>query len=161
MNISAVAAHSGVPAKTIRYYEGIGLITPAGREANGYRAYSTGDMRTLSFIKRARGLGFSVEEVRDLLDLWRNRKRRSAEVKALVAQHLQGLDRKIEELRSIRHTLAHLVDACRGDNRPDCPILSELGESDGETLERRGRAGARALRAPRPSRPNSAKPRQQ
>lgn len=128
MSIGAVAERSGVPAKTIRYYESIGLVAPAAREPNGYRTYGALDMRTLNFIKHARGLGFSVEEVRDLLDLWRNRKRTSAAVKALAAQHLQALDRKIEELHLIRRTLAHLVERCRGDGRPRCPILDELGD---------------------------------
>lgn len=136
MNIGAVAEGSGVPAKTIRYYESIGLITPAGREPNGYRAYSFVDMRTLNFIKHARGLGFSVDEVRDLLDLWRNRKRKSAAVKSLAAQHLKALDRKIEELQSIRRTLSHLVEQCRGDNRPQCPILDDLDDGATEALRR-------------------------
>lgn len=128
MNIGTVARRSGVPAKTIRYYESIGLITPAERGANGYRAYSTGDVRTLNFVKRARGLGFSVDEVRELLDLWRNRERTSSAVKALVTQHLQTLDRKIEELQILRRTLARLVRRCRGDDRPQCPIIDELEE---------------------------------
>lgn len=126
MNIGTVAQRSGVPAKTIRYYESIGLITPAEREANDYRAYSTHDIRTLNFIKRARSLGFSVDEVRELLDLWRNRKRTSAAVKALVTRHLQALDGKIEELRVLRRTLAHLIEQCRGDYRPQCPIIDEI-----------------------------------
>ena len=128
MNIGTVAQRAGVPAKTIRYYESIGLITPAEREANGYRAYSTDDMRTLNFIKRARSLGFSVTEIRELLDLWRNRRRTSAAVKALTTQHLQALDRKIAELQILRRTLAQLVDQCRGDRRPQCPIIHELEE---------------------------------
>ena len=142
MNIGTVAEQSGVPAKTIRYYESIGLITPAARELNGYRRYGSTDMRALSFIKRARGLGFSVEEVRDLLDLWRNRKRASATVKELAAQHLQALDRKIEELQSIRRTLAHLFTKCRGDNRPRCPILDDLADVEDEEVRRSNRVGA-------------------
>ncbi len=126
MNIGAVAERSGVPPKSIRYYESIGLIEPAERRANGYRSYSPLDMRTLAFIKRARGLGFSVEEVRDLLDLWRDRSRKSAAVKAMAAQHIEALDRKIEELQSMRKALAELVKRCRGDSRPDCPILDDL-----------------------------------
>lgn len=142
MNIGTVAEQSGVPAKTIRYYESIGLITPAARELNGYRRYGSTDMRALSFIKRARGLGFSVEEVRDLLDLWRNRKRASATVKELAAQHLQALDRKIEELQSIRRTLAHLFTQCRGDNRPRCPILDDLADVEDEEVRQSNRVGA-------------------
>ena len=126
INIGAVAERSGVPPKSIRYYESIGLIQPAERRANGYRSYSPLDMRTLAFIKRARGLGFSVEDVRDLLDLWRDRSRKSAAVKAMAAQHIEALGRKIEELQSMRKALADLVKRCRGDSRPDCPILDDL-----------------------------------
>lgn len=131
MNIGTVAEKSGVPAKTIRYYETIGLIRPAKRRPNGYRDYSVADMRTLHFIKRARSLGFSVEEVRDLLDLWRDRNRTSAAVKALALRHLQALDRKIAELEAMRRAVADLVKRCHGDNRPDCPIIEEL--EDGNT----------------------------
>src|SRR3546814_11384464 len=102
MNIGTVAEKSGVPPKTIRYYESIGLIPSADRRANGYRTYSEIDMYTLNFIKRARSLGFSVDEVRDLLDLWRDTRRSSAKVKALKSEHLKALDRKIAELTSIR-----------------------------------------------------------
>ena len=128
MNIGTVAERSGVPPKSIRYYESIGLIHPAGRRPNGYRSYSQHDMQTLAFIKRARGLGFSVEEVRDLLDLWRDRSRKSAAVKAMAAQHIEALDRKIAELQSMRRALAELVRRCRGDSRPECPILKDLEE---------------------------------
>ncbi len=130
MNIGTVAEKSGVPPKSIRYYESIGLIQPAERRPNGYRSYSPLDMRTLAFIKRARSLGFSVEEVRDLLDLWRDRSRRSSAVKALAAQHVEALERKIEELQSMRKALAELVRRCRGDSRPDCPILDDLEEGE-------------------------------
>lgn len=129
MNIGAVAGKSGVPPKTIRYYETIGLIDAADRRPNGYRSYSPRDMRTLNFIKRARGLGFPVEEVRGLLDLWRDRARSNADVKALATRHLKALDRKIEELRAMRAALTDLVARCRGDARPDCPILDELGDA--------------------------------
>lgn len=130
MNIGTVAERSGVPPKTIRYYESIGLIAPAQRRLNGYRTYSSVEMRTLNFIKRARSLGFSVEEVRDLLELWRNKKRTSVAVKALATRHLEALDRKIEELKSMRRALADLVKRCRGDSRPDCPILDDLGDGE-------------------------------
>lgn len=129
MNIGTVAEQAGVPAKTIRYYEDIGLIRKAERLPNGYRAYSEHEMRELNFIKRARDLGFSVEEVRDLLDLWRNRRRTSSAVKALVTRHLEVLEHKIGELESMRRSLAHLVERCRGDERPDCPILDDLGRA--------------------------------
>jgi MerR family transcriptional regulator, copper efflux regulator len=126
MNIGTVAERSGVSPKAIRYYESIGLVRPADRRANGYRSYTLADMRTLDFIKRARSLGFSVEEVRELLDLWQNRSRRSASVKALTSRHLEALDRKIEELTVIRKALADLVGRCHGDARPDCPILDDF-----------------------------------
>lgn len=132
MNIGTVAEKSGVPAKTIRYYESIGLVRSAGRRPNGYRSYDEVDMHTLNFIKRARSLGFSVDEVRNLLDLWRDRRRSSAAVKALTTEHLKALDRKIAELRSMRRTLANLVERCRGDDRPDCPIVDDL--ADGEEV---------------------------
>lgn len=129
LNIGSVAQASGLPAKTIRYYESIGLVRPAGRRANGYRSYSENDMRTLAFIKRARSLGFSVEEVRALLDLWHDRSRRSATVKSLAMKHIEALDRKIGELQSMRQALAHLVKRCHGDARPECPILGDFDGS--------------------------------
>jgi MerR family copper efflux transcriptional regulator len=130
MNIGTVAERSGVPPKSIRYYESIGLIHPAERRPNGYRSYSPHDMRTLAFIKRARSLGFPVEEVRDLLDLWRDRSRKNSAVKAMAARHIEALGRKIEELQSMRKALAELVKRCRGDSRPDCPILDDLEEGE-------------------------------
>ena len=129
MNIGAIAEKAGVSPKTIRYYEDTGLIRKADRQANGYRAYSELHVRELSFIKRARRLGFSVEEVRALVDLWRDKRRTSAAVKVLAAQHLDALDRRIADLQSVRRSLAHLVEHCRGDERPECPILDELGQA--------------------------------
>src|SRR5437762_13953030 len=126
LNIGALAEKAGVPPKTIRYYEDIGLIRKADRLPNGYRAYSTVDMRELNFIKRGRELGFSLDEVRNLLNLWRNKKRASRAVKALAAAHLKALDRKIAELRAVRRSLSHLVAHCHGDERPECPILEDL-----------------------------------
>lgn len=132
MNISFVAERSGVSAKTIRYYESIGLIPSADRLVNGYRAYDASDVHTLQFIRRARRLGFSVDEIRDLLDLWQDKRRASTKVKALATQHLLELDRKIEELQAMRRTMAHLVERCQGNDRPDCPILDDLA-GDAET----------------------------
>ena len=129
MNIGTVAERSGVPPKTIRYYESVGLIRPADRRSNGYRSYSVADMRALNFIKRARSLGFSVEEVRDLLGLWHDKTRTSAAVKALATHHVEALDRKIEELKSMRQGVADMVKRCRGDVRPDCPILDDLEDA--------------------------------
>jgi len=126
MNIGQAASSSGVPAKTIRYYESIGLIPPAMRTESGYRAYETGDIETLRFIQRARSLGFSVRDVSRLLDLWCNRSRASSAVKALAVEHMREIDRKIESLQSMRGTLQHLVERCHGDDRPDCPILDGL-----------------------------------
>ena len=131
MNIGQVARASGVPSKTIRYYEEIGLIARAARSSGNYRVYGDTDVQTLRFIQHARGLGFSVEEVGALLALWRDRGRSSAQVKALAERHLRDIDRKIAELASIRATLEELTARCHGDDRPDCPILDDLaGEDD-------------------------------
>ncbi len=125
MNIGTAAEKSGLPAKTIRYYEDIGLLT-AGRAANGYRDYSREDIHRLSFVQRARSLGFTIEECRQLLSLYSDRSRASADVKAIAVEKLQEIDRKIEELHSLRETLGHLVATCHGDNRPECPIIDGL-----------------------------------
>ncbi|HSR70991.1 MAG TPA: Cu(I)-responsive transcriptional regulator [Kiloniellales bacterium] len=126
MQIGTIARKSGVPAKTIRYYESIGLIDAAARTGSGYRVYDARDLQTLRFIQRARSLGFSVSEVNDLLALWRDRERRSADVKAVAKRHLGDIDCKIAELQGMCHALEHLVEACHGDERPDCPILDDL-----------------------------------
>ena len=131
MNIGQAAKHSGLSAKMIRHYEAIGLLAPAERGDNGYRHYGAADLQRLAFIKRSRDLGFSLEEVGRLLDLWQNRQRASADVKALAAAHLETLERKIEELVSLRDTLQELVGHCQGDDRPDCPILRELEAGGG------------------------------
>src|SRR3546814_3953683 len=123
MNIGSVARQSGVPAKTIRYYESVGLIEAAERTAAGYRVYGRDDVETLRFVQRARSLGFSVEEAGNLLTLWRARSRSSAEGKALAAHRLADIDRQMAELAEIRATLTHLMQRCHGDARPDCPIL--------------------------------------
>ena len=126
MKIGDAAKRSGVPAKTIRYYESVGLIEPATRQDNGYRAYSETDIHTLRFINRARGLGFTVKDVAMLLALYRDSSRASADVKAVAARHVDRIDEKIAELQSMRQTLLHLIDRCHGDDRPDCPILADL-----------------------------------
>jgi len=126
MNIGTVADRAGVTSKTIRYYESIGLIDPARRTDSGYRVYDERDVQTLRFVHRARSLGFSVSEVADLLTLWRDRNRASADVKALARQHLRDIDRKIADLQGMRETLVHLMERCHGDERPDCPILDDL-----------------------------------
>ncbi|WP_238364464.1 Cu(I)-responsive transcriptional regulator [Mesobacterium pallidum] len=127
MNISDVAKASGLPAKTIRYYEDIGLIQPK-RSSNGYRACDDSDLHRLAFIGRARGLGFSIEDCRELMAFYADRDRASADVKQLAEDHLARIDVRLAELRQMRDTLAHLVHACHGDDRPDCPILSDLSD---------------------------------
>jgi MerR family copper efflux transcriptional regulator len=126
MNIGTAARQSGVPAKTIRYYESVGLIDAADRTAAGYRVYSPRDVETLRFVQRGRRLGFSVEEVGNLLALWYDRSRNSAEVKALAQHRVADIDRKIAELTEMRETLTDLMERCHGDARPDCPILQGL-----------------------------------
>ncbi len=125
MNIGTVADKSGLPPKTIRYYEDIGLLKP-DRAGNGYRDYSAGDLHRLRFLQRSRGLGFSVEECRQLLSLYNDRERESADVKAIAEAKLAEIDRKLEELAGLRDMLRHLVDHCHGDHRPDCPIINGL-----------------------------------
>ena len=125
MNIGDVADRSGLPAKTIRYYEDIGLVTPQ-RAANGYRRFTEADLHKLTFLGRARSLGFSIEECRALLALYEDDSRASADVKRIAEGHLARIDRKIAELSAMRQTLSHLVQACAGDDKPDCPILNGL-----------------------------------
>ncbi len=125
MNIGTAARQSGLPPKTIRYYEEIGLLT-ADRAANGYRDYSSEDVHRLRFVQRSRSLGFSVEECRQLLSLYTDRDRASADVKAIATEKLGEIDRKIAELTGLREMLGHLVENCHGDARPDCPIIDGL-----------------------------------
>lgn len=129
MNIGEAARASGVSAKMIRYYEDIGLIPPAARTAAGYRAYSENDVHRLTFVRRARDLGFPVREIGDLLSLWSDRSRHSADVKRIATAHIADLQQKIDELRQMADTLQTLVDCCAGDHRPDCPILAGLERS--------------------------------
>lgn len=125
MNIGTAARQSGLPPKTIRYYEDIGLLT-ADRAANGYRDYSSEDVHRLRFVQRSRSLGFSVEECRQLLSLYTDRYRASADVKAITTEKLGEIDRKIAELTGLREMLGHLVETCHGDARPECPIIDGL-----------------------------------
>ncbi|WP_323035947.1 Cu(I)-responsive transcriptional regulator [Pararhodobacter sp.] len=125
MNIGEAAKASGLPAKTIRYYEEIGLIQPQ-RDANRYRAFDADDVHRLAFLNRARGLGFTIEDCRALLGLYADTGRASEDVKRLAAEHLDRIDARIAELQSLRATVAGLVSACAGGNRPDCPILNDL-----------------------------------
>ena len=125
MNIGLAAEKSGLPAKTIRYYEDIGLLT-ADRSTNGYRDYSATDFHRLRFLKRARNLGFSVAECRQLLSLYDDRERESADVKLVAQAKLAEIDGKLKELKELRNMLSHLVEHCHGDDRPDCPIIEGL-----------------------------------
>jgi MerR family gold-responsive transcriptional activator of gol and ges genes len=143
MNIGQASKASGVSAKMIRYYEQIGLIPAADRKASGYRDYSDTDVHMLRFIRRARDLGFSVAEIGDLLGLWRDEKRQSAEVKRLAQGHIDALKKKIAGLQDMAHTLTMLANACNGDHRPHCPILQRLEtDQDGEDHSVQPRAGA-------------------
>ena len=131
MNIKDAAAASGLPAKTIRYYEEIGLVTPS-RAENGYRDYSDKDVHRLRFLQRSRSLGFTIDECRHLLSLYDDQHRASADVKAMALEKVGEIDRKIAELQSLRDTLATLARHCHGDGRPDCPIIDDLaGEGVG------------------------------
>lgn len=126
MNISDVSARSGLPAKTIRYYEDIGLVKPQ-RSENGYRSFQENDLHKLAFLGRARALGFTIEDCRNLLQLYEDQSRTSAEVKEIAKEHLKQIEEKIAGLREMQQTLSTLVHACAGDDRPDCPILESLG----------------------------------
>ncbi len=143
MNIGQAATASGVSAKMIRYYEQSGLIPPADRTASGYRDYSAKDVHELRFIRRARDLGFSVSEIEELLGLWRDRSRQSADVKRIAQNHIAALETKIRELQEMSDTLKELAGCCHGDHRPDCPILQRLEQSPREEIaEIIPRAGA-------------------
>ena len=125
MNIGDAARATGLPPKTIRYYEDIALVDPA-RADNGYRDYSESDVHRLRFLQRARGLGFSVAECRSLLSLYDDDHRASCDVKEMALAKLSEIDRKIEELQGLRDTLSTLAESCHGDGRPDCPIIKDL-----------------------------------
>ncbi len=126
MNIRDVAKATGLPAKTIRYYESIDLVRPA-RSDNGYRVFADRDLHKLRFLGRARALGFSIEDCRVLLALYEDDTRSSADVRAIAKRHLVEIEDKIADLNAMRDTLTHLVDTCAGDDKPDCPILNDLG----------------------------------
>jgi len=132
MNIGHAAAHSGLPAKTIRYYEDIGLVKPL-RDTNGYRAFQESELHKLSFLARSRALGFTIEDCRTLLALYEDPERASGDVKAVARQHLAKIEAKITDLKSMHKTLSHLIDACAGDHRPDCPILKGLSKVTAES----------------------------
>ncbi|WP_138512750.1 Cu(I)-responsive transcriptional regulator [Maricaulis alexandrii] len=125
MNVKDAAWATGLPSKTLRYYEDVGLVAPA-RAANGYRVYQDSDLHKLAFVGRARSLGFSLDDCRALLSLYEDRSRASADVKALAQDHVAQIDRKLAEMTAIKSELQRLVSACHGDDRPDCPIVEGL-----------------------------------
>ena len=126
MNIGEVAKQSDVNSKMIRRYEELGIIPKAGRSLSGYRQYSQNDVHVLKFVKRARELGFSMKDIKQLVSLWRNKSRPSSQVKSIAVKHIGELERKLAEIQAMLGTLKHLADNCHGDQRPDCPILNEL-----------------------------------
>lgn len=128
MNIGEAAGASGVSAKMIRHYESVDLLPPAARTDAGYRQYTEKDVHTLQFIRRSRDLGFSIDEIRGLLSLWQDRRRPSRQVKAMAQAHIAELEQKAQEILAMKSTLEHLVHCCRGDDRPDCPILENLAD---------------------------------
>lgn len=139
MNIGRAAQLSGVSTKMIRYYEQTGLIPPALRQESGYRDYDQSDVHRLTFIRRARDLGFTVGQIGDLLGLWSDRSRASADVKTIATEHVAGLKAKIAEIQAMVRTLETLANHCHGDDRPDCPIIEGLAESDNGVADLRPR----------------------
>lgn len=125
--IGAAARLSNISAKMVRHYESLGLLTSVARTDSGYRQYNQADVRTLQFIKRARDLGFSMAEISELVSLWNNRSRSSANVKRVAQKHVDELAQRIEAMQAMQRTLASLLEHCHGDDRPDCPILDDLG----------------------------------
>ena len=132
MNIGDVSRLSGLPAKTIRYYEDIGLVSPL-RSDNGYRSFRKSDLHKLAFLGRARSLGFSIDDCRNLMALYDDKTRASADVKTIAQEHLKRIEQKLRELSEMQSTLTHLIKGCAGDDRPDCPILADLATvTDGD-----------------------------
>jgi MerR family copper efflux transcriptional regulator len=147
MNIGQAAKASGVSAKMIRHYESVGLFPEAARTEAGYRQYTDKEVGTLRFIRQSRDLGFSIEQIRELLGLWQNRKRPSRQVKALAQAHIQELEEKLRELQAMKATLEHLVSCCHGDERPDCPIIESLESDMGLTAAARAKTAGLRPRA--------------
>ena len=149
MNIGEAAKASGVSAKMIRHYESVGLFPQAVRTESGYRQYTDKDINTLRFIRQSRDLGFSIEQIRELLGLWQNRRRPSRQVKALAQAHIEELEAKLQELQSIKATLEHLAHCCHGDDRPDCPIIETLADAAAQIPAATARHGKTAGLRPR------------
>ena len=141
MNIGEAAKACGVSAKMIRHYESVGLFPEAMRTESGYRQYTENEVSTLRFIRQSRDLGFSIEQIRELLGLWQNRRRSSRQVRALAQAHIEELDAKLKELQAMKATLEHLVHCCHGDDRPDCPIIESLESVQPVVAEQGGRNG--------------------
>ena len=152
MNIGEAATSSGVSAKMIRHYESVGLFPQAHRTESGYRQYTDKEVSTLRFIRQSRDLGFSIEQIRELLGLWQNRRRPSRQVKALAQAHIQELEAKLQELQAMKATLEHLVRCCHGDERPDCPIIETLAKENTGPTRPAGPAGRSLRSGLRPSR---------
>jgi Cu(I)-responsive transcriptional regulator len=152
MNIGEAAKASGVSAKMIRHYESVGLFPEAVRTESGYRQYSEKEIGTLRFIRHSRDLGFSIEQIRELLGLWQNRRRSSRQVRALAQAHIEELDAKLKELQAMKATLEHLVHCCHGDDRPDCPIIETL-ESQAPVAAEHPHPGHHAQAGLQPGRP--------
>jgi Cu(I)-responsive transcriptional regulator len=154
MNIGEAATASGVSAKMIRYYESIGLVPKVARTESGYRVYSENDIHTLRFVRRARDLGFSVEQIGELLSLWQNHERASKDVKRVALSHVETLRQKVRELEDMIDTLTNLAERCHGDNRPDCPIIENLASSCCHAAPAKHRSRGEGLQAS----PNRHKP---
>lgn len=147
MNIGQASKVSGVSAKMIRYYEQIKLISPAHRSQSSYRTYNENDIHTLQFMRGARDLGFSVEQMKTLLALWRDRSRASADVKAVALEHIAELERKAAAIAAMTRTLKHLANTCQGNDRPDCPIIEEIANArDVNMTDSPARFGVSGLR---------------
>lgn len=132
MNIGEVAKLSDVNSKMIRRYEEMGIIPKAGRNISGYRTYSEKDVHVLRFVKRARELGFSMKDIKQLVGLWKNKSRSSSQVKNIATKHMNEIEKKLQEMQAMLSTLKYLTEHCHGDSRPDCPILDDLACHEGD-----------------------------
>ena len=145
MNIGEAAKASGVSAKMIRHYESVGLFPEAVRTDSGYRQYTAKEVSTLRFVRQSRDLGFSIDQIRELLGLWQDRKRPSRQVRALAQAHIAELDAKLQELHAMKATLEHLVHCCHGDDRPDCPIIDSLSHETAAPAVHQNQPGSRTV----------------